>query len=98
MSKMKLFAGLDIGTDGARIDVLTGDLELKYENSINYELLSPRQGWAEQDPDQIFDVVNNLLTDVVENFGQEDLYIVFCSFQIKFIHAIIVYEILLSSY
>ena len=79
VSKMKLFAGLDIGTDGARIDVLTEDLELKYENSINYELLSPQQGWAEQDPDQIFDVVSTLLIKVVEKFGQEDLYIVFCS-------------------
>ncbi|MFW5736617.1 MAG: gluconokinase [Halanaerobium sp.] len=76
---MKLFAGLDIGTDGARIDVVTEDLVLKYENSIHYELFSPQQGWAEQDPDQIFQVVSTLLAEVVEKFGQEDLYIIFCS-------------------
>lgn len=76
---MKLFAGLDIGTDGARIDVVTEDLELKYENSIKYELFSPQQGWAEQDPEQIFQVVSTLLAEVVKKFGQEDLYIIFCS-------------------
>ncbi len=79
ISKMKLFAGLDIGTDGARIDVVTEDLELKYENSINYELFSPQQGWAEQDPDQIFNAVSTLLKEIVKKFGQEDLYIVFSS-------------------
>ncbi|RAK06962.1 gluconate kinase (FGGY family) [Halanaerobium saccharolyticum] len=76
---MKLFAGLDIGTDGARIDVLTENLELKYEKSINYELISPQQGWAEQDPDQIFDTVYSLLAEGIEKFGQEDLYIIFSS-------------------
>ncbi|MFN2339803.1 MAG: gluconokinase [Halanaerobium sp.] len=76
---MKLFAGIDIGTDGARIDVMTEELELKYENSIKYDLFSPQQGWAEQDPDQIFQVVSTLLTEVAEKFGEEELYIIFCS-------------------
>lgn len=79
MIQMKLFAGLDIGTDGVRIDVVSEDLELKYENSIHYKLISPQQGWAEQDPEQIFDAVYSLLTEVVEKFGKEDLYIVFSS-------------------
>jgi len=76
---MKLFAGIDIGTDGVRIDVMTEELVLKYENSIHYELFSPQQGWAEQDPEQIFQAVSTLLAEVVEKFGQEDLYIIFCS-------------------
>jgi gluconokinase len=76
---MKLFAGLDIGTNGVRIDVVTENLVLKHENSIKYDLFSPQQGWAEQDPDQIFDAVYTLLAEVIEKFGQEDLYIIFCS-------------------
>jgi len=76
---MKLFAGLDIGTEGVRIDVLTENLELKYENSIHYKLISPQQGWAEQEPEQIFEAVYSLLTEVVEKFGQENLYIIFSS-------------------
>ena len=76
---MKLFAGLDIGTGGARIDVVTEELEIKYENSIKYELFSPQQGWAEQDPKQILDAVSALLLEVADKFGEEDLYIIFCS-------------------
>lgn len=76
---MKLFAGLDIGTEGARIDVVTEDLELKYENSIKYKTESPHQGWAEQDPDKIYIAVHRLLKEVAEKFDQEDLYITFCS-------------------
>jgi len=79
MSKMKLFAGLDIGTGGARIDVVTEELELKYENSIKYDLFSPQEGWAEQEPEKIFEAVSTLLNEVAEKFGQEDLYIIFCS-------------------
>ena len=58
---MKLFAGLDIGTGGARIDVVTEELEIKYENSIKYDLFSPQQGWAEQKPEQILEAVSTLL-------------------------------------
>lgn len=76
---MKLFAGLDIGTNGARIDIVNENLQLKYEKSINYELLSSHQGWAEQDPEQIFNAVYTLLVEAVKKFGQEDLYIVFSS-------------------
>jgi gluconokinase len=76
---MKLFAGLDIGTEGVRIDVLTENLELKYENSIHYKLISPQQGWAEQEPEQIFEAVYSLLTEVVEKFSEDDLYIIFSS-------------------
>ncbi len=76
---MKLFAGLDIGTGGARIDVVTEELEIKYENSIKYDLFSPQQGWAEQKPEKILEAVSTLLAEVVKEFGEEELYIIFCS-------------------
>lgn len=76
---MELFAGLDIGTNGSRIVIIDQDLKIKYEAAQNYSTRSPVAGWAEQDPEEIFNACLELLTGVVKRFPDKELFITFSS-------------------
>lgn len=76
---MNLYAGLDIGTGGVRINIVNSKLELLYEKSIKYDTFSPELGWAEQDPDQILKAVENILEETAKKYIHENLFVTFCS-------------------
>jgi gluconokinase len=76
---MELFAGLDIGTNGVRIVVADEQLNIRYEEDRNYCTRSPEEGWAEQDPEEIFTACLELFEELVERFKEAQLFITFCS-------------------
>lgn len=76
---MELFAGLDIGTNGARIVVTDERLDIMHESMRNYETSSPREGWAQQDAGEIFTACLELLEGLAVKFSRDDLRVTFCS-------------------
>lgn len=55
--------GLDIGTTGARGVVFDLDGAQRYVATRDYPLLTPRPGWAEQDPAQVYDAAMACLAE-----------------------------------
>lgn len=55
--KKKAFIGLDIGTTGARSCIFDETGKLLAMEKKNYQLIQPRPGWVEQDPDEIVEAV-----------------------------------------
>lgn len=47
---MQLVLGLDVGTTAVKALLLGADLSIRAEADVPHELLSPRAGWAEEDP------------------------------------------------
>lgn len=76
---MDLFAGLDIGTNGARIVVADERLDIMHESMRNYETSSPQEGWAQQDAGEIFTACLELLAELAVKFPHDDLQVTFCS-------------------
>ncbi|MDI6600830.1 MAG: FGGY family carbohydrate kinase [Thermoanaerobacteraceae bacterium] len=74
-----LFAGLDIGTDGARIAVTDEKLNIKYTNSIKYSTKSPMEGWVEQNPYEIYNAVVDILRNTGLKFSCQELCVTFSS-------------------
>ncbi|MFP4661728.1 MAG: gluconokinase [Halanaerobiales bacterium] len=76
---MPLYAGLDIGTNGARLVVLDYMFTIKYQNELFYQTYSPAEGRAEQDPEEIYQATYNLLKEMLSLFPDEKIYITFSS-------------------
>ena len=51
------FVGIDLGTTGVRTVVVDREGALLADASLEYPLLTPRPGWAEQDPRQVVDAM-----------------------------------------
>lgn len=49
--KRQLFLAVDIGTQSTRVALLDGLGKIVASHSIGYELVIPRPGWAQQDPE-----------------------------------------------
>ena len=47
---MECIMGIDIGTSGAKALIVAGDGRVIASAGAEYPLLSPRPGWAGQDP------------------------------------------------
>ncbi len=76
---MRAYGGLDIGTDGVRLVVVDQALELLFAEGLSYQTNSPRPGWAEQNPAEIYSACINLLRKMVERFPAHQLYLTFSS-------------------
>jgi gluconokinase len=76
---MELFAGLDIGTNGARIVAADERLDIKHESMRYYPTSSPREGWAQQDAGEIFTACLELLGELAVKFPRDHLQVTFCS-------------------
>jgi gluconokinase len=61
--------GLDIGTTSTKAVVYTTGGETRGMANISYPLTVPRPGWAEQDPEAIFQAVGNALREAVRRAG-----------------------------
>lgn len=63
---MAVYIGVDIGTTSTRAIAYGEGGELLAEQFEGYDLYSPKPGWAEQDPEEIFEAVLGTLSGVVE--------------------------------
>lgn len=63
---MTVYIGVDIGTTSTKTIAYGEDGRLLAEESARYELRSPHPGWAEEDPEEIFEAVLGTLSGVVE--------------------------------
>ncbi len=58
--------GVDIGTTSTKVIAYAHDGSILAEKSAGYEMNSPHPGWAEQDPDEIFEAVVSSLAEVAK--------------------------------
>ena len=63
---MTVYIGVDIGTTSTKTIAYGEGGRLLAEESAGYDLRSPQPGWAEQDPEEIFEAVLDALSSVVE--------------------------------
>jgi gluconokinase len=69
---MAVYIGVDIGTTSTKTIAYGDGGRLLAEISEGYDLRSPHPGWAEQDPEEIFDAVLGTLSGVVEEVKTEN--------------------------
>jgi gluconokinase len=69
---MAVYIGVDIGTTSTKTIAYDEAGRLLAEDSEGYDLRSPHPGWAEQDPEEIFDAVLGTLSGVVEEVKTEN--------------------------
>jgi gluconokinase len=63
---MTVYVGVDAGTTSTKTIAYDESGRLLAEESAGYDLRSPHPGWAEEDPEEIFDAVLGTLAGVVE--------------------------------
>lgn len=63
---MVVYIGVDIGTTSTKTVAYDEGGRLLAEQSEGYDLRSPHPGWAEQDPEEIFEAILTTLSRVVE--------------------------------
>src|SRR3954454_1965389 len=64
---MPTLIGVDVGTSGTRALAVTADGELVAEATRPHELLTPRPGWTEQDPQQWWEATKAVLAEVARD-------------------------------
>jgi len=69
---MTVYIGVDIGTTSTKTIAYGEGGRLLAEKSEGYDLYSPNPGWAEQDPEEIFEAVLGTLSGVVEAVRAEN--------------------------
>ena len=63
---MQLFVGIDIGTTHAKGIVLDSNGSLLFEKKAGYPIIRPQAGYEEQDPRQVFGVVEQILRETIQ--------------------------------
>lgn len=61
---MKSYLGIDVGTSGCRVVAYAEDLAVLAEATREYPIVSPRPGWAEQDPEVVLAALVSALGEV----------------------------------
>lgn len=64
-----LLLGIDIGTSACKAALFSPDGRAVAQESGEYRVLYPRQGWAEQNPDDWWDAVRGALNRLLGNSG-----------------------------
>jgi gluconokinase len=62
---MKPYLGVDVGTSGCRVVAYAEGFRLLAETVREYPTLSPRPGWAEQDPEVVVGAVVSALREIL---------------------------------
>lgn len=66
---MAYLAGLDIGTSGTKTALISEDGEVVASAMVEYPLLTPKPGWAEQEPSEWWDATCATLKQVIAESG-----------------------------
>ena len=64
---MATLIGVDVGTSGTRALAVTTEGELVAEATRPHDLLTPRPGWTEQDPEQWWEATRAVLAEVARD-------------------------------
>lgn len=67
----RLMLGIDLGTSGSKAVLLEESGEVKATAKSEYGLTKPREGWAEQDPEDWWRGIRGSVRSVVEKSGVE---------------------------
>lgn len=73
-----VFVGVDVGTTSTKTLAYNSDGRILAEESRDYPLRSPKPGYAEQDPDEIFEAVMDSLANVVATLKEHGTEEVSC--------------------
>jgi gluconokinase len=65
--------GVDIGTTGCRAVVYRQDGESLANYSLEYSLHTPQSGWAQQDPEEIYQGVLKVISQAVAKVGADEI-------------------------
>jgi xylulokinase len=68
---MATLIGVDVGTSGTRALAVTTEGELVAEANRPHDLLTPRPGWSEQDPEQWWAATTGVLAEVAAAAGDD---------------------------
>jgi len=68
VSDSSYFVGVDVGTAGCRVSVYASNGQLAVSAASSYALYTPRPGWVEQDPDEIFVAFRTALNQALAEF------------------------------
>ena len=69
---MNCYMGIDIGTSGVKVLVLSETGRMLGEGSCENTLLTPADGWAEQDPDMWWENTRTAVKRAVSRLARED--------------------------
>lgn len=66
-----MYIGIDLGTSGVKLLLLTKDGKVIKTVTKGYELLIPQPGWTEQDPNKWFEATISGLVDIVKGYEND---------------------------
>lgn len=66
-----MYLGIDLGTSGVKILLLTKEGKVLKTVTKGYELLIPKPGWTEQDPNAWFEQTIHGLVEIVQGYESE---------------------------
>ncbi len=64
---MKYLLGIDIGTSGTKTILFDEKGNKICSHTVEYDLIQPKNGWAEQDPEQWWEAVKETIKYIVKN-------------------------------
>ena len=70
---MSYFIGIDVGTSATKSVLFDETGKIVFSNSSEYELIQPRNGWAQQRPNDWKNAVINTLKKTVENVNSDEI-------------------------
>lgn len=75
MGKEKYILAIDQSTSGTKVLLVNTSGQINHKCSRSHTQYYPQTGWVEHDPDEIYENVNNLLKELLQNSGvsQEEL-------------------------
>lgn len=65
----RLLLGLDIGTSGCKAAIFSEDGQLIASETQPYDVIYPKEGWAEQDPNEWWDAAVKAIKSLICNSG-----------------------------
>lgn len=74
---MTYYLGIDIGTSSLKAMAYMVDGKQLHSAAVSYPMQHPQKGWAEQDPQQIFDAAIRTIKDTAEALGEAPAMIAF---------------------
>jgi len=70
---MSYFIGIDVGTSATKSVLFDETGKIVFSNSSEYELIQPRNGWAQQRPNDWKNAVINTLKKTAENVNSDEI-------------------------
>ena len=66
-----MYLGIDLGTSGVKVLLLTKEGEVIKTKTENYKLFIPKEGWSEQNPNDWFEATIKALKNVIVGYEKD---------------------------